>query len=129
MRTLQDSHVVITGGTGALGSAVAKALVGAGAHCHVPAIETAVPADRFPKDKVSVTTSIDLSDEPAVSGFYAKLPPIHAVVSGPHMFDESSSRARLQAASAASKSPRSMSSWQRNTCPMKSSGSSLAAVE
>ena len=80
MRTLQDSHVVITGGTGALGSAVAKALVGAGAHCHVPAIETAVPADRFPKDKVSVTTSIDLSDEAAVSGFYAKLPPIHAVV-------------------------------------------------
>ena len=80
MRTLQDSHVVITGGTGALGSAVAKALVEAGAHCHVPAIETAVPADRFPKDKVSVTTSIDLSDEAAVSGFYAKLPPIHAVV-------------------------------------------------
>jgi len=80
MRTLQDSHVVITGATGALGSAVAKALVEAGAHCHVPAIETAVPSDRFPKDKVSVTTSIDLSDEPAVSGFYAKLPPIHAVV-------------------------------------------------
>jgi NAD(P)-dependent dehydrogenase (short-subunit alcohol dehydrogenase family) len=80
MRTLHDSHVVITGGTGALGSAVAKALVGAGAHCHVPAIETAVPADRFPKGKVSVTTSIDLSDEAAVSGFYAKLPPIHAVV-------------------------------------------------
>jgi NAD(P)-dependent dehydrogenase (short-subunit alcohol dehydrogenase family) len=80
MRTLQDCHVVITGGTGALGSAVARALVGAGAHCHVPAIETAVPADRFPKDKVSVTTSIDLSDEAAVSGFYAKLPPLHAVV-------------------------------------------------
>jgi len=80
MRTLQDSHVVITGATGALGSAVAKALVEAGAHCHVPAIETAVPSDRFPKDKVSVTTSIDLSDEAAVSGFYAKLPPIHAVV-------------------------------------------------
>ena len=50
MRTLKDSHVVITGGTGALGSAVAKALVEAGAHCHVPAIETSVPADRFPKD-------------------------------------------------------------------------------
>jgi NAD(P)-dependent dehydrogenase (short-subunit alcohol dehydrogenase family) len=80
MRTLQDCHVVITGGTGALGSAVAKALVDAGAHCHVPAIETAVPADRFPKDKVSVTTSIDLSDESAVSGFYTKLPAIDAVV-------------------------------------------------
>src|SRR5690349_5297342 len=80
MGNLQDKHVVITGGTGALGSAVAKALVDAGAHCHVPAIETSVPADRFPKGKVSVTTSIDLSDESAVSGFYAKLPPIDAVV-------------------------------------------------
>jgi len=80
MRTLRDCHVVITGGTGALGAAVAQALVEAGAHCHVPAIETSVPADRFPKDGVSVTTHIDLSDETAVDGFYAKLPPLHAVV-------------------------------------------------
>jgi NAD(P)-dependent dehydrogenase (short-subunit alcohol dehydrogenase family) len=80
MRTLQDSHVVITGATGALGRAVAQALVDAGAHCHVPAIETSVPPDRFPAGKVSVTTDIDLSDEAAVSGFYATLPPLHAVV-------------------------------------------------
>src|SRR5690349_2562803 len=80
MGNLQDKHVVITGGTGALGSAVAKALVEAGAHCHVPAIETLVPADRFPKNGVSVTTHIDLSDESAVEGFYAKLPPLHGVV-------------------------------------------------
>ena len=46
----------------------------------MPAIETSVPADRFPAGKVSVTTSIDLSDEASVSGFYAKLPPLHAVV-------------------------------------------------
>lgn len=80
MRTLKDCHVVITGGTGALGSAVAKALVEAGAHCHVPAIETSVPADRFPKDGVSVTTNIDLSDEGTVAGFFAGLPALHAVV-------------------------------------------------
>ena len=80
MRTLRDSHIVITGGTGALGSAVARALVEAGAHCHVPAIESSVPADRFPKGGASVTTGIDLSNEDAVAGFYAKLPPIHAVV-------------------------------------------------
>ena len=80
MRTLRDSHIVITGGTGALGSAVARALVEAGAHCHVPAIETSVPADRFPAGKVSVTTNIDLSDEASVAGFYARLPPLHAVV-------------------------------------------------
>jgi len=80
MRTLKDSHVVITGGTGALGRAVAQALVDAGAHCHVPAIEPSVPADRFPKDKVSVTTGIDLSDEAAVESFYASLPALHGVV-------------------------------------------------
>jgi NAD(P)-dependent dehydrogenase (short-subunit alcohol dehydrogenase family) len=80
MRNLQDCHVVITGGTGALGTAVAKALIEAGAHCHVPAIETSIPAGRFPKDGVSVTTGIDLSDESSVAGFYARLPPLHAVV-------------------------------------------------
>jgi NAD(P)-dependent dehydrogenase (short-subunit alcohol dehydrogenase family) len=80
MGNLKDKHIVITGGTGALGSAVARALVEAGAHCHVPAIETAVPADRFPKNGVSVTTHIDLSDEAAVEGFYAKLPALHGVV-------------------------------------------------
>jgi NAD(P)-dependent dehydrogenase (short-subunit alcohol dehydrogenase family) len=80
MRTLKDTHVVITGATGALGSAVARVLVEAGAHVHVPAIETSVPADRFPKQGVSVTTNIDLSDEAAVESFYAKLPALHAVV-------------------------------------------------
>ena len=80
MRTLQDAHVVITGGTGALGRAVARALVEAGAHCHVPAIETSVPPDLFPAGKVSVTPNIDLSDEASVAGFYASLPPLHAVV-------------------------------------------------
>ena len=80
MRTLRDSHVVITGATGALGRAVAHALVDAGAHCHVPAIEPSVPPDIFPAGKVSVVTGIDLSDEAAVSGFYASLPPLHAVV-------------------------------------------------
>ena len=33
-----DRHVVITGGTGALGTAVVGALLDAGAHCHVPYI-------------------------------------------------------------------------------------------
>jgi NAD(P)-dependent dehydrogenase (short-subunit alcohol dehydrogenase family) len=79
MASLRDSHVVVTGGTGALGVAVVKALVEAGALCHVPAIETSVPADRFPKG-VSVTTHVDLSDEAAVAAFYAKLPPLAGVV-------------------------------------------------
>ena len=32
----RDRHVVITGGTGALGRAVIEALLAAGAHCYVP---------------------------------------------------------------------------------------------
>jgi NAD(P)-dependent dehydrogenase (short-subunit alcohol dehydrogenase family) len=80
MQSLKDSHVVITGGTGALGVAVVKALVEAGAHCHIPAIEPSVPADRFPSGNVTVTTNIDLTDEVAVSAFYAELPPLRAAV-------------------------------------------------
>ncbi len=63
-----------------MGVAVVRALVEAGAHCHVPAIETSVPADRFPASGVSVTTKVDLSDEAAVTAFYDKLPPLSAVV-------------------------------------------------
>lgn len=80
MPSLKDSHIVVTGGTGALGVAVVRALVDAGAHCHIPAIETEVPADRFPKERVSVTTKVDLSDEASVEAFYAKLPPLKGVV-------------------------------------------------
>lgn len=80
MSALRDSNVVVTGGTGALGVAVVTALVDAGAQCHVPAIESAAPADRFPRGTVSVTTSVDLSDEASVSAFYAGLPPLFAVV-------------------------------------------------
>ncbi|MBS0219941.1 MAG: SDR family NAD(P)-dependent oxidoreductase [Proteobacteria bacterium] len=80
MPTLQECHVVVTGGTGALGSAVVKALVEAGAECHVPAIETAVPAGRLPAGKVSVVPNVDLSDEASVAAYYAGLPPLHGVV-------------------------------------------------
>ena len=78
--TALHKHVVVTGGTGALGTIVVKALVEAGAHCHVPAIETAVPADRFPRERVSVVTSVDLAGETAVLGYYGKLPPLAGVI-------------------------------------------------
>lgn len=81
MQSLQDRHVVVTGGTGALGAAVVRGFVQAGAVCHIPAIETAVPAGRLPDGgKVSVSTNIDLADEASVRSFYSKLPPLHAVV-------------------------------------------------
>ena len=81
MQTLQDRHVVVTGGTGALGAAVVLKFIEAGAVCHIPAIESTPPAGRLPDSKqVSISANIDLADEASVDGFYAKLPPLHAVV-------------------------------------------------
>jgi NAD(P)-dependent dehydrogenase (short-subunit alcohol dehydrogenase family) len=81
MQTLKDRHVVITGGTGALGAAVVLKFIEAGAICHIPAIESTPPSGRLPTgSQVSIVPSIDLSDEDSVDGFYGKLPPLHAVV-------------------------------------------------
>ena len=81
MQTLKDRHVVVTGGTGALGAAVVNAFIEAGALCHVPAIEAVPPTGRFSDaSKVTVAPGIDLSDEASVDGFYAKLPALHAIV-------------------------------------------------
>lgn len=80
MASLKDRHIVVTGGTGALGAAVVHALVAAGAHCHVPAIESHPPAGGLPKEGVSVVPNVDLSDEGSIEAFYAKLPALHGVV-------------------------------------------------
>lgn len=81
MQSLKDRHVVVTGGTGALGSAVVKAFIEAGATCHIPAIESTPPMGHLPDSKqIDVVPSIDLSSEASVDGFYAGLPPLHAVV-------------------------------------------------
>jgi NAD(P)-dependent dehydrogenase (short-subunit alcohol dehydrogenase family) len=81
MQMLQDRHVVVTGGTGALGAAVVNSFVGAGAICHIPAIESVAPAGRLPDSpKISIVPAVDLADEASAGGFYGKLPPLHAVV-------------------------------------------------
>ena len=68
----RDRHVVVTGGTGALGGAVVTALVTAGAVCHVPYV-AAAEAERFPlRDhaQVKLMAGIDLTDETAVGRLY-----------------------------------------------------------
>jgi len=68
----RDLHVVVTGGTGALGSAVVAALVEAGAVCHVPHL-AAADAEHFPlrgHAKVKLVPGIDLTDETAVARLY-----------------------------------------------------------
>src|SRR2546430_8730045 len=70
-----NRHAVVTGGTGALGTAVVQMLVDAGAVCHIPAHARPDPA-RFPfarHERVRVTAGIDLTDENAVAGFFLSL--------------------------------------------------------
>jgi len=74
-------HVVVTGGMGALGGAVVRALLDAGASCHVP--------DRSPTargrpiarhERLRVVPSVDLTDEGAVRSFYDALPGLWASI-------------------------------------------------
>jgi len=79
---LKDRHVVITGGTGALGASVVGALLKAGAHCRVPYRREA-DAERFPLrgDKaVTMVPAGDLSDEAQVNKLYADAAPLWASI-------------------------------------------------
>lgn len=70
------SHVVITGGDGALGIAVVAAFEAAGATCHLPLLGSA-PATPLPG---ALTGNVNLTDENGVVAYYASLPPIAASV-------------------------------------------------
>jgi NAD(P)-dependent dehydrogenase (short-subunit alcohol dehydrogenase family) len=77
-----DRHIVVTGGTGALGSAVVSALIEAGAFCHVPFIH-ASEAQRFAlRDhaRVQLMGDIELSDESAVARLYGGVPRLWASI-------------------------------------------------
>src|SRR5437764_13549477 len=76
------ANVVVTGGTGALGTAVVTRLRMAGAVCHVTnlvAAELETYAHRN-DPAVHLHTGIDLADEAAVGRFYAGLPPLWASI-------------------------------------------------
>ena len=70
-------HIVITGGTGALGTAVVSALVAAGATCTVPYVHEG-EAQRFPMrgdPNVTLIAVSDLADEAQVAKLYAGIEP------------------------------------------------------
>src|ERR1700684_2876117 len=78
----RDRHIVVTGGAGALGSAVVEALVGGGATCHVPCFNEA-EAQRFrlrDHKGVVVTVAGNLADEAVVTRFYQGIAPLWASI-------------------------------------------------
>jgi NAD(P)-dependent dehydrogenase (short-subunit alcohol dehydrogenase family) len=75
-------HIIVTGGTGALGSAMVGALVEAGAVCHVPYIDRA-EAERFrwrDHAQVKLVAEIELTDEAAVARLYERVPKLWASI-------------------------------------------------
>lgn len=70
-------HVVVTGGSGALGAAVVETLLDAGAVIHIPAHRA---PDAAARDRVHIESGIDLTDESAVSRYYASLPQLWASI-------------------------------------------------
>jgi NAD(P)-dependent dehydrogenase (short-subunit alcohol dehydrogenase family) len=77
-----DRHIVVTGGAGALGSAVVEILLGAGAICHVPCFNEA-EAQRFrlrDHKGVRLTVTGSLADEAAVARLYQGIAPLWASI-------------------------------------------------
>jgi NAD(P)-dependent dehydrogenase (short-subunit alcohol dehydrogenase family) len=82
MVDFRGSHIVVTGGTGALGAAVVGSLRAAGATCHVPNLVAAELED-FPHagdPGVRIARGVDVADEGAVRRYYQGLPPLWASI-------------------------------------------------
>jgi NAD(P)-dependent dehydrogenase (short-subunit alcohol dehydrogenase family) len=76
---LSGKHVVVTGGTGALGRVVVDRLLDAGMVCHVPSQrdEGGLAAGH---DRLHLVAGVDLTDEAAVANFYGAIPNLWAAV-------------------------------------------------
>ena len=75
-RMLNAKHIVITGGDGALGQSVVRRFLAAGATCHLPVLGNA----GAPAPGVEATGNVNLTDDAAVSAYYAALPPLWASI-------------------------------------------------
>jgi NAD(P)-dependent dehydrogenase (short-subunit alcohol dehydrogenase family) len=73
---LEGRHIVVTGGSGALGGAVLEVLLERGAHCHVPCVEPEVPGHfaLASHERVSATAAIDLASEESTRDYFRALP-------------------------------------------------------
>ncbi|RAI42596.1 SDR family NAD(P)-dependent oxidoreductase [Rhodoplanes roseus] len=75
-------HVVVTGGTGALGLGVVTALVEAGGICHIPYTRESAAAEFPLRDHARVVLygEADLTDAESVEQLYDRLPPLWASI-------------------------------------------------
>lgn len=65
-------HIVVTGGTGALGSAAVGLFLESGAVCYIPCFHRD-ELKRFPyTDRCQIAEGVDLTDEPSVESFYKR---------------------------------------------------------
>jgi len=78
----RDRHVVVTGGAGALGTAVVARLIEVGALCHVPCLNEAEAARFRLRDhkQVTVTVTGSLADETAIEKFYGEITTLWASI-------------------------------------------------
>ena len=78
----RDRQVVVTGGTGALGSAVVAKLVERGAICHVPCLDHGEAQRCALRDhkQVKATVTGSLADEASVGRLYADIAPLWASI-------------------------------------------------
>jgi NAD(P)-dependent dehydrogenase (short-subunit alcohol dehydrogenase family) len=77
-----DRHVVVTGGAGALGTALVEGLIEAGAICHVPCFDEA-EAQRFrlrERPQVKLIVIGNLADEKNVTALYDGIAPLWASI-------------------------------------------------
>ncbi|HEX2656064.1 MAG TPA: SDR family NAD(P)-dependent oxidoreductase [Xanthobacteraceae bacterium] len=78
----RNRHIVVTGGTGALGTAVVGALLGAGAICHVPCRTEGELQSFAHRDHPNIVMApgTDLTAEVAVTALYEGLPTLWASI-------------------------------------------------
>ena len=71
----EGKHVVVTGGTGALGRDVVQQLLDEGAVCHVPEMSSSVQDVLWQDhERVRISHGVDLIDEENVAKFYSSIP-------------------------------------------------------
>jgi NAD(P)-dependent dehydrogenase (short-subunit alcohol dehydrogenase family) len=79
---LEGRHVVVTGSAGGVGPAVVDALLAAGATCHLPLRGGGGGArqDAGKDARIVSVAGLELTDEAAVSAYYASRPPLWASI-------------------------------------------------